>query len=144
MGIGAAVAAAETAPERKVFTLVGDGGFILNLGELATMVQERANMVIILMNDQRYGVIRNIQDAIYGSRHCYVELHTPDYAKLSESLGLRHALVSDLKDFAAVLDGALNQPGPFLLEVDMLSVGSFNTQFAGPPNSETKHQKASA
>jgi len=144
MGIGAAVAAAETAPERKVFALAGDGGFILNLGELATLVQEKANVVILLMNDQRYGVIRNIQDAIYGARHAYVELHTPDYSKLAESLGLRHGLVSDLKHFGEVLEGALGAQGPFLLEVDMLSVGGFATQFAGPPNSETKAQKATA
>ena len=144
MGIGAAVAAAVNAPQRKVFALAGDGGFILNLGELATLVQEQANLVILLMNDQRYGVIRNIQDAIYGSRHCYVDLHTPDYSKLAESLGLRHGLVADLKDFGAVVDRALSQPGPFLLEVDMLSVGNFATQFAGPPNSETQAQKASA
>ena len=144
MGIGAAVAAAENAPQRKVFAIAGDGGFILNLGELATLVQENANLVILLMNDQRYGVIRNIQDAIYGSRHAYVELHTPDYSKLAESLNLRHGLVTDLKDFNTVLQGALSQPGPFLLEVDMLKVGSFATQFAGPPNSETKSQKATA
>lgn len=144
MGIGAAVAAAETAPERKVFALAGDGGFILNLGELATLVQEKANVVILLMNDQRYGVIRNIQDAIYGARHAYVELHTPDYAQLAESMGLRHALVSDLKNFGGVIEGALAEPGPFLLEVDMLAVGGFATQFAGPPNSETKAQKATA
>jgi len=144
MAIGAAVAAAETDPQRKVFALAGDGGFILNLGELATLVQENANVVILLMNDQRYGVIRNIQDAVYGSRHCYVDLHTPDYSRLAESLNLRHARVSDLNDFANVVDGALAQPGPFLLEVDMLSVGGFATQFAGPPNSETKAQKASA
>ena len=144
MAIGAAVAAAENDPSRKVFALAGDGGFILNLGELATLVQENANVVMLLMNDQRYGVIRNIQDAVYGSRHCYVDLHTPDYAKLAESLNLRHARVTDLKDFASVVDVALGQPGPFLLEVDMLSVGSFATQFAGPPNSETKAQKATA
>lgn len=144
MAIGAAVAAAETDPQRKVFALAGDGGFILNLGELATLVQENANVVILLMNDQRYGVIRNIQDAVYGSRHCYVDLHTPDYSRLAESLNLRHVRVSDLSDFANVVDGALAQPGPFLLEVDMLSVGGFATQFAGPPNSETKAQKASA
>lgn len=142
MAIGAAVAAAENDPSRKVFALAGDGGFILNLGELATLVQENANVVMLLMNDQRYGVIRNIQDAVYGSRHCYVDLHTPDYAMLAESLNLRHARVTDLKDFASVVDVALGQPGPFLLEVDMLSVGSFATQFAGPPNSETKSQKA--
>ncbi|NBA94469.1 thiamine pyrophosphate-binding protein [Pseudomonas sp. R5(2019)] len=144
MAIGAAVAAAETAPERKVFALAGDGGFILNLGELATLVQEKANVVIMLMNDQRYGVIRNIQDAIYGARHAYVQLHTPDYTKLAESMGLRHALVSDLKDFGRVVEGALSEPGPFLLEVDMLAVGNFATQFAGPPNMETKAQKATA
>ncbi|MNN75195.1 hypothetical protein D3C81_1914800 [compost metagenome] len=107
-------------------------------------MQEKANVVILLMNDQRYGVIRNIQDAIYGARHAYVELHTPDYTKLAESIGLRHGLVSDLKDFGPVLDNALSQGGPFLLEVDMLSVGGFATQFAGPPNSETKAQKATA
>ena len=81
-----------------MFAIAGDGGFILNLGELATLVQERANLVILLMNDQRYGVIRNIQDAVYGSRHCYVDLHTPDYSKLAESLNLRHGLVTDLLD----------------------------------------------
>jgi Thiamine pyrophosphate-requiring enzymes [acetolactate synthase, pyruvate dehydrogenase (cytochrome), glyoxylate carboligase, phosphonopyruvate decarboxylase] len=118
--------------------------FILNLGELATLVQEKANVVILLMNDQRYGVIRNIQDAIYGARHAYVELHTPDYAKLAESLGLKHGLVRDLKDFGTVLEGALGSDGPFLLEVDMLSVGPFATRFAGPPNSETRSQKATA
>ncbi|OEC50330.1 thiamine pyrophosphate-binding protein [Pseudomonas sp. ENNP23] len=131
MGIGAAVGAAQSG--RKTFVLAGDGGFILNLGELATAVQERADLVIVLMNDQGYGVIRNIQDAAYGGRRCYVDLHTPDYAQLSAALGLRHARVSDLKDFSRSLDGALAKPGPFLLEVDMLSVGRFKTQFAGPP-----------
>ncbi len=144
MGIGAGIAAAEYDPQRKVFALAGDGGFILNLGELATLVQEKANVVILLMNDQRYGVIRNIQDAIYGARHAYVELHTPDYTQLAESMGIRHGLVRDLKDFGSVLQNALSQPGPFLLEVDMLAVGNFATQFAGPPNSETKAQKATA
>lgn len=144
MGIGAAIAAAVNAPQRKVFALAGDGGFILNLGELATLAQERVNLVILLMNDQRYGVIRNIQDAVYGSRHCYVDLHTPDYSKLAESIGLRHELISDLKDFGGALDRAHSEPGPCLLEVDMLSVGNFATQFAGPPNSETQAQKANA
>jgi len=144
MGIGAGIAAAEYAPQRKVFALAGDGGFILNLGELATLVQEKANVVILLMNDQRYGVIRNIQDAIYGARHAYVELHTPDYTQLAEAMGIRHGLVRDLGTFAGVLEQAFSAPGPFLLEVDMLAVGNFATQFAGPPNSETKAQKATA
>ncbi|MGO4282292.1 MULTISPECIES: thiamine pyrophosphate-binding protein [Cupriavidus] len=133
MGIGAAIGAAATASGKKTFTLAGDGGFILNLGELATAVQERADMVIVLMNDKGYGVIKNIQDAQYGGRRHYVDLHTPDYAQLSKSLALRHRRVSNLADIGAALEEATVEPGPFLLEIDMLSIGSFKTVFAGPP-----------
>lgn len=133
MGIGAAVGAAATGSGRKTFCLAGDGGFILNLGELATAVQERADMVIVLMNDKGYGVIKNIQDAQYGGRRHYVDLHTPDYALLARSLQLRHARVANLADTGAALERALAEPGPFLLEIDMLAVGSFKTAFAGPP-----------
>lgn len=133
MGIGAAVGAAVTASGKKTFCLAGDGGFILNLGELATAVQERADMVIVLMNDQSYGVIKNIQDAQYGGRRHYVELHTPDYAQLSQSLKLRHTRISNLADVENGLRMALAEPGPFMLEIDMLSIGQFKTAFAGPP-----------
>ena len=133
MGIGAAIGAAVTNSGKKTFTLAGDGGFILNLGELATAVQEKADMVIVLMNDKGYGVIKNIQDVQYGGRRHYVDLHTPDYAELSHSLQLRHARVSNLADAGAALRTALSEPGPFLLEIDMLSIGSFKTAFAGPP-----------
>ena len=133
MGIGAAVSAAVNAPGRKTFCLSGDGGFILNLGELATAVQEKADVVFVLMNDQRYGVIQNIQDAQYGGRRCYVELHTPDYAQLSVSLKVGHVRVSDLANLPAALDKAASAQGPFILEVDMRTIGAFKTAFAGPP-----------
>jgi len=138
MGIGAAVGSAETNSGRKTLCLSGDGGFILNLGELATAVQERADVLFVLMNDQRYGVIRNIQDAHYGGRRCYVDLHTPDYAQLSASLDLAHVRVSDLRDVPAALDRALSAPGPCILEIDMLAIGDFKTAFAGPPTKPTQ------
>jgi acetolactate synthase-1/2/3 large subunit len=127
------VGAAATGSGRKTFCLSGDGGFILNLGELATAVQEKASVVYVLMNDQRYGVIQNIQDAQYGGRRCYVDLHTPDYAQLCASLQLGHTRVSNLADLRAGLDKAIAANGPFILEIDMLSIGSFKTAFAGPP-----------
>ncbi|MFS2099592.1 thiamine pyrophosphate-binding protein [Variovorax sp. Varisp85] len=133
MAIGAAIGAAVTGSGRKTFCLAGDGGFILNLGELACMVQEKAPMVIVLMNDKSYGVIKNIQDAQYGGRQCYAELHTPDYDLLCKSIALPHARVQDLADLPARLDEALAANGPFLLEIDMLSIGGFKTTFAGPP-----------
>jgi len=133
MAVGAAVAAAETGAGRKTLCLSGDGGFILNLGELATAVQERADVLFVLMNDRRYGVIRNIQDAHYGGRRCYTELHTPDYAQLSASMGVGHACIGDLAELPAALERARRAAGPFILEVDMEKVGSFKTAFAGPP-----------
>lgn len=133
MGIGAAIGAAQTSSGKKTYCLAGDGGFILNLGELATAVQEKANMVIILMNDKGYGVIKNIQDAQYGGRRHYVDLHTPDYAGLCESLGIPHARVGNLNNIGDVLQTAIATEGPFMVEVDMLSIGKFKTAFAGPP-----------
>ena len=133
MAIGAAIGAEATGSGRKTFCLAGDGGFILNLGELATMVQERCNLVVVLMNDQGYGVIKNIQDAQYGGRRCYVDLHTPDYAQLCASLALPHARCSDLAQLPALLAQAVDRQGPFLLEIDMLSIGAFKSAFAGPP-----------
>ncbi|HBT34323.1 MAG TPA: thiamine pyrophosphate-binding protein [Pusillimonas sp.] len=133
MGIGAAIGAAQTHSGKKTYCLAGDGGFILNLGELATAVQEKANMVIVLMNDKGYGVIKNIQDAQYGGRRHYVDLHTPDYAGLCQSLGIPHAKVSNLESIGEVLQTAIATDGPFMVEVDMLSIGKFKTIFAGPP-----------
>lgn len=129
MAIGAALA--ETAA--KTVCLVGDGGLMVNVGELATAVQENANVMIVLMNDQCYGVIRNIQDAHYGGRRCFVDLHQPDFAQFCESLKLTHYRIKSLDDADEIIRQGLEKKGPVLVEVDMLSVGSFATAFAGPP-----------
>ena len=129
MGIGAALAGSAA----KTVCLVGDGGLMVNVGELATAVQENANVMIVLMNDQCYGVIRNIQDAHYGGRRCYVDLHQPDFAQFCESLKLTHYRIKSLDQADAIIREGMAKTGPVLVEVDMLSVGSFATAFAGPP-----------
>jgi acetolactate synthase I/II/III large subunit len=144
MGIGAAVAA-EVYKEKwpvalintaqsamKTIVLAGDGGFMLNVGELACAAQERADLLVILMNDGGYGVIKNIQDADYGSRHCYVDLHTPNFAQLCASMGVRHMKSTEPAQIEAQLKAALQGRGPTVLEVDMHAWGPFNEKFAGP------------
>jgi acetolactate synthase-1/2/3 large subunit len=133
MSVGAAVANAEHGLGRKTVLLSGDGGFMLNVGELACAAQEKADVVMVVMNDARYGVIRNIQDAIYGGRHCYVDLHTPDFAQFCASLQVKHFKLSDPKDTQAVLAQALALEGPVMVEVDMNTWGPFAAKFAGPP-----------
>ncbi|MBA4212417.1 MAG: hypothetical protein C0449_04945 [Polaromonas sp.] len=134
MGVGAAVADAEHALGRRTIALCGDGGFMLNLGELACAAQEKANVVFLVMNDQRYGVIKNIQDDIYGSRHAYVELHTPDFAQLCASLQVPHFKLADPGATKDTLQKALALgSGPVVVEVDMNAWGPFAVKFAGPP-----------
>jgi acetolactate synthase-1/2/3 large subunit len=136
MGIGASIANAEHGLGRKTIALCGDGGFMLNVGELACAAQEKADVLLLVMNDSRYGVIKNIQDAIYGSRHCYVELHTPDFAQFCASLQVPHVRLTDPKEARRVLAEALECKGPVMVEVDMKAWGPFAAKFAGPPKKD--------
>lgn len=132
MAIGVAIADNEHGLQRKTVVLAGDGGFMLNVGELACAVQERANLVVLLMNDSCYGVIKNIQDDIYGGRHCYVDLHTPDFAPFCASLGVTHFQLKEPAQTADVLAQAFAASGTVVVEVDMQSWGPFAAKFAGP------------
>ncbi|WP_321795743.1 thiamine pyrophosphate-binding protein [Caballeronia sp. J97] len=132
-GMQMAIGAALSGAAKKTVALVGDGGLMVNVGELATAVQEKANVMIVLMNDQCYGVIRNIQDANYGGRRMFVDLHQPDFAQFCASLGLAHRRITSLDQADDIVREGLAIEGPVLVEVDMLSVGSFATAFAGPP-----------
>jgi acetolactate synthase I/II/III large subunit len=132
-GIAMAVGAALAAHPAKTVALVGDGGAMVNLGELATAAETKAEIVFVLMNDRGYGVIRNIQDAQFGGRRHYADLHTPDFKLVAAALGLPHQRVSHIEDFEKALDHALSAAGPQLVEIDMVAVGPFAESFAGPP-----------
>ena len=130
MGIGAAVAT----PGRKTWVLVGDGGLALNLGELATAVQERTGLVLLVMNDGGYGILRNLQDADYGGHRCYADLHTPRFGLLAESLAMGYHRVATLDGLDAVLAAAAADPaGATLVEFDMHAIGPTAKPFTGPP-----------
>jgi acetolactate synthase-1/2/3 large subunit len=142
MGLSMALGAALAMPERKVVALIGDGGFAMNLGELATAAQARANITIILMNDGGYGVIRNIQDNSYDGRHCYTELLLPQLALLAESLGIAHRRVGKLDEMDAALAEALAKRGVSIIEIDMYTAGSFGIRFGGfPPPPDALQKK---
>ena len=98
MGIGAAI----RSEGRKTVVLCGDGGLMLNLGELATSVQEGSDLTLLLMNDKGYGVIRNIQDAYYEGRRFFSDLNPPNFGLDCQSLGLPHWKFSSLSDFDSI------------------------------------------
>jgi len=128
MGIGAALAS-----DTRTVTLLGDGGTMLGMAELITAVDEGANITFLLMNDQAYGVIENIQDAQYAGRRHYSKLKAPNFAKLCDALDLPHTRVDDITRFAEVFDASMTRSGPHLIEVDMTAIGPFAEAFGGPP-----------
>jgi acetolactate synthase-1/2/3 large subunit len=132
-GIAMAVGAALAGAGAKTIALAGDGGAMVNLGELATAAETNADIAFILMNDRGYGVIRNIQDAQFGGRRHYADLRTPDFRFIAAALGLAHQRVSRVQDFEPALSRALSESGPRLVEVDMVAIGPFAERFAGPP-----------
>ncbi len=142
-GLPMAIGAALAEPGRRTVALLGDGGFALSLGELATLAQERAPVTILLMNDGGYGVIRNIQDARYGGRRHYADLLTPDFVALCKSMGVRHLKAASVEAFRQALPKALEGDGPAVLEVDMDGIGPFARPFAGPPVRDTEKSQKS-
>ena len=121
LGIGAALAA----KPRKTVMMTGDGGFFLNMTELWTAVQERPDLTMIVMNDRGYGVIKHIQDALYGGRHYYGDLSGPDLQQLAALAGIPAWKVTQADAFGATVAKALQTGGPNLVEVDMGAIGPF-------------------
>jgi acetolactate synthase-1/2/3 large subunit len=125
LGIGAAAAAGN----RKTVVMTGDGGFFLNVGELWTAVQENLDMVVIVMNDRGYGVIKRIQDATAQGRRFYADLESPDIEKLAGLSDIPYFRCSQADAFGDTVSKALAIKGLTMVEVDMTAVGEFPPYF---------------
>lgn len=119
LGIGAAVAARG----RKTVVLHGDAGFMMNVSELWTAVQENLDILFIVMNDAGYGVIRHMQDAAFDGRRVYGDLLPPDFSKLAQAASARYECVKSASEFGAAVRRQLAAKGLCILEVDMQAVG---------------------
>jgi len=123
LGIGAAVAT--SAAGRKVVMMAGDGGFAMNMAELWTAVQERLDIVVLVMNDGGYGVIKHIQDIVYEGRRHYGNLLSPDFRQLAALAGMPYWKVSAARELGVKVEQALAARGPAMVEVDMAAIGEF-------------------
>lgn len=130
-GLAMALGASVARPEVPTFLMVGDGGLAVHLGELASVAQESPWLVIVLFNDLGYGVLRNLQDAHFG-RRSGVDLTTPNFALLAESVGISHRVLKSPGDSEAVLADGVAAGGPVIVEVDCISFGEMTVPFVPP------------
>ena len=131
-GLPLAIGGAIGKPGTPVVLIAGDGGFMYNVGELATAVQESLSLITLIFNDGGYGVLRNIQDAQFeGRRMASADLHTPDFAKLGEAFGMPSSTVRSVDQFGPAFREAVASGGPAMIEVDCRAIGPMPVPFGG-------------
>ncbi len=116
-GIPAAIAAKVVHPERDVVCVSGDGDFMMSAHELAAAVQERAPIVVLLVNNGMYGTIRMHQERLFPGRVVGTDLVNPDFVALAGAFGAYGELVSRSEEFPAAFERARAQERPALLEL---------------------------
>jgi acetolactate synthase-1/2/3 large subunit len=110
-GIGAKVAC----PDREVWVIAGDGGFQMTASELATIVQEKLNINIAIINNGYLGMVRQWQEFFYDRNYESTPLVSPDFVKLAEAHGIPGLAVRTRTELAGAVAQARSAPGTFLL-----------------------------
>lgn len=112
MAIGAAVAR----PDRRVLAICGDGGFLFTATELATAVQFGINVVTLVVNDGRYGILEPQQMSRFG-RTMMIDLRNPDFAAMAESFGALGIAVGSVDEAGPALREAFAADRPAVVEL---------------------------
>ena len=92
-------------PEKKVLAVTGDGGFMMNCQEIETAVRMNIPIVVLILNDSSYGLIKWKQDDRFGE-HCYVDFTNPDFVKMAESMNANGYRVTKAEDLIPILNTA--------------------------------------
>ena len=116
-GVPAAVAAKSVYPERTVIAFSGDGDFLMTGQELATAVQYRLPIILIVVNNGSYGTIRMHQERKYPGRVHGTHLQNPDFAAYARAFGAFGETVETTEQFAPAFERALAANVPALLEL---------------------------
>ncbi len=115
-GLPAAIGAKAGAPDRQVICITGDGGFQFNIQELGTCVQYGLDPVILLFNDNAWGLLRQYQQR-RDERYIASNLRNPDFTRLAEAYGARGLRAGSLAELGPALQTALNSGVVTVVEV---------------------------
>ena len=98
-------------------SIVGDGGALFTINELATAVRHNIPLTTIVFNDHAYGNVRRIQHERYGGRVIASDLTSPDFVKLADSFGVRATRASTPDELRTRLRETLGSGEPAVVEV---------------------------
>ena len=102
---------------RQVICVVGDGGIQMTIQELGTIMQTKAPVKIVLLNNNYLGMVRQWQQMFFDKRYSFTELDNPDFIKLAEAYGIKAQKVGERGDLQEAIEDMLIHDGPYFLEV---------------------------
>jgi acetolactate synthase-1/2/3 large subunit len=115
-GLPSAMEAARLYPGRRVLAVCGDGGFMMNSQELETAVRLGLNLVVLILNDGAYGMIRWKQYSL-GYPDFGLEFGNPDFVLYARSFGAKGHRVASAEQFAPLLDSCFREGGVHLIDL---------------------------
>ncbi len=116
-GLPAAAGAKAGAPDRQVICITGDGGFQFNIQELGTCVQYGLRPVVLVFNDDAWGLLRQYQKSRGNGRYIASDLRNPDFTSLAEAYGACGVQVASLPELVGELEQALKAETVTVIDV---------------------------
>jgi len=111
-----AIAADIVHPDRRILSICGDAGFLMNVQEMETAVRLKSNIVVMVWADNEYGLIAWKQESHFG-RHTDLAFGNPDWNGLAKAFGWHGHYVTDAVDLEASLEAAFEEEGPSLVVI---------------------------
>ncbi|MFD2033212.1 biosynthetic-type acetolactate synthase large subunit [Belliella marina] len=102
---------------RQVICVVGDGGIQMTIQELGTIMQTKAPVKVVLLNNNFLGMVRQWQQMFFDRRYSFTELDNPDFIKLAEAYDIKATKVSERDGLSEAVADMLLHDGPYFLEV---------------------------
>jgi acetolactate synthase-1/2/3 large subunit len=117
--LGAGITAKLLYPERQVVVITGDGSLLMAISELVTAVETGANILVVVLNDSRYGIITTMQHEFY-ERSFGDEIGTIDFARIAEGYGAVGIRVETPRDLPEAVDQALESSNRSAVLLDLV------------------------
>ena len=122
-GLPAAIGAKLGAPDRTVCLFVGDGGLQMTIQELGTIMQERLDVKIILLNNHFLGMVRQWQELFFNERYSATEMENPDFVAIARAFRIASREVSRREELDEAVEEMMATDGPYLLVADVEKCG---------------------
>lgn len=123
-GLPAAVGATFGRPDRTVCVFMGDGGLQMNLQELGTIMEQKAPVKMILLNNNYLGNVRQWQAMFFNRRYSFTPMLNPDYMQIAAAYGIPSRRVQRREELHEAIREMLDTDGPFLLEACVIEEGN--------------------